>query len=277
VAAYWEVLKPRETAMLTFIGLAAALAAGGAPPGRLLVAGLAILLGSAGCNGLTNYLDRAVDARMQRTRHRALPSGRITPAEGVLPLAASLVVTGLGLAWLLSPRAFAFGLLGTLAAVLWRKTHLTHLLGAISGSAPVLVGWFAINSRASPTLGVLVLLILLWVPLHVGSLMLAWRQDYWQAGVRIFPLTWPERRLAVVLGLLSLVVAATGLGLYWVAGLGWLFLGVTIPLGAFLVTAGGRLALAPSHPAALRLHRIATYPYLGAVFLALPLDLWLAV
>jgi len=98
---YIEVLKPRESCLITFIGLCAAIIAGaGFPPiGKLLLVLITILLGSAGVNGLTNYLDRDVDARMLRTRHRALPSKRIYPAEKVLPLTIGLVVIGLALAW----------------------------------------------------------------------------------------------------------------------------------------------------------------------------------
>ncbi|MBI2866494.1 MAG: UbiA family prenyltransferase [Chloroflexi bacterium] len=276
LAAYLEVLKPRETAMLTFIGMASALAAGG---GTLradhALAGTAILLGSAGCNGLTNYLDREVDALMERTRHRSLPSGRISPAERVLPLVLGLIAAGLGLAWLLSPWAFAFGSLGTLAAVLWRKTGLTHWLGAISGASPVLVGWFAIYPRATPTIGLLSLLVLLWVPLHVWSLMSAWREDYWQAGVRVSPLGWPASWLDRALAALSLMVAATGLALYPVADLGKPYLAAAAVMGLMLVAVGGRLALAPGKATALRLFRLATYPYLGLIFLALALDPWL--
>ena len=64
IGKYIEVLKPRETSLLTFIGVCAAVvAAGGRPPISLLFIALtAIALGSGGCNGITNYLDREVDA-----------------------------------------------------------------------------------------------------------------------------------------------------------------------------------------------------------------------
>jgi len=80
---YIEVLKPRETILLTFIGFCAAVVAGaGHPPvGWLLLATLAILVGSGGCNGITNYIDREVDAKMKRTQHRPLPSKRIYPVS----------------------------------------------------------------------------------------------------------------------------------------------------------------------------------------------------
>ncbi|MBC8477226.1 MAG: UbiA family prenyltransferase, partial [Dehalococcoidia bacterium] len=108
VRDYLGVLKPRESILLTFIGVCAAVVAGAGhpPPDRLMIVLIAILLASAGLNGLTNYLDRHVDARMQRTRNRALPSGRIVPAEKVLPLTITLVLTGMVLAWIMHPLCF---------------------------------------------------------------------------------------------------------------------------------------------------------------------------
>ena len=69
---YIEVLKPRESSLLTFIGVAAVfIAADGKPPlDVMLLAAVTIQVASAGANGITNYLDRAFDAKMRRTRHR---------------------------------------------------------------------------------------------------------------------------------------------------------------------------------------------------------------
>ncbi len=66
---YIRVTKPRESSLLVFIGLCAMIVAGNGLPsaGRLFLALTAITVGSGGVNGLTNYLDRNVDARMRRT------------------------------------------------------------------------------------------------------------------------------------------------------------------------------------------------------------------
>lgn len=149
---YIEVLKPRASSLLTFIGVSAAIIAGdGQPPlDRLLLVTIAILLGSAGANGLTNYLDRDVDARMQPTRHRALPAKLIEPPEKVLPLTIGLVTVGLALAWQLHPLSFLFGAIGTVAALVWRKrATCVFPQGMLASSAPVLIGWFAINPTFS--------------------------------------------------------------------------------------------------------------------------------
>jgi protoheme IX farnesyltransferase len=120
---YIEVLKPRESALLTFVGVAAAfIAADGHPSSNvMLLAAVTILIASAAANGITNYLDRDFDAKMRRTSHRVLPSGRIHPPQKVLPMIISLAVAGLVLAWWLHPLAFAADLVGTAVAATWRK------------------------------------------------------------------------------------------------------------------------------------------------------------
>ncbi len=100
---YIEVLKPRETSLLLFIGVCSAIIAadGYLPIGVFVLVVIAVGLGSAGCNGLTNYLDREVDARAMRTRNRVLPSRHIYPPQKVLPLVIGLIVVALALAYVL--------------------------------------------------------------------------------------------------------------------------------------------------------------------------------
>ncbi len=226
--AYWELLKPRVTILLTFLGAASAVIASGADPaqsGRIAVITLAVFLGSGGCNGLTNYLDRALDARMYRTRSRSIPSGRITPAERGLYWCAAWVAGGIILALMVHPLAALAGAVGTLAAVSFRKTEATHFLGGVSSAAPVATGWLAMDPAIGPALLLLCAFVGVWVIHHVWAIMLFYRADYLQAGVGIFPLrsAWRSARptfLALAAAALVLVAAlgfATAQGpVYWV-------------------------------------------------------------
>ena len=277
IGNYIEVLKPHETSLLIFIGGSAAVIAGAGHPALnpFLLSLVAIALGSAGCNGLTNYIDREVDARMQRTRQRVLPSRRIDPAQKVLPLTVGLVVAALALAWLLNPLCFVAGLGGTVAAVVKRKTAMSHMLGGISGNAPLLIGWFAINPKADLTLFFLCLLILVWVPLHVWSVMIAYRDDYLKAGLRIFPVTWEIQDIIKVLLTLSLFLYAVSLTLYFAVHLGLLYLVAANLLGLAMLLATARLLRGFASQDAWRVYKLSAYPYLGLIFLAMCLDLWL--
>jgi protoheme IX farnesyltransferase len=277
IGNYLEVLKPRETSLLTFIGICAAVVAAGGYPNleRLLITAAALLAGCAGCNGLTNYADREVDARMRRTRGRALPSRRIHPAERMLPLALILLAAGLALAWWLHPLCFLAGLVGTVAALINRKTAATHFLGIVSSWAPVLVGYLAIKPQLDPTVIFLCILIGIWVPLHVWSVMTANRSDYLGAGLAIFPVTWQVKDAIRLLLALSLVLYAVSFGLYLTGRFGWLYLVAAAVLGGLMVFASLRLLLTHAAHDAWVVYKLSAFPYLGLLLLAMCLDLWL--
>ena len=274
---YLRVLKPRETVLLTLIGLCTAIVAGeGSPPvGRFLMAAVAIVLGSGGTNGLTNYLDRHVDARMRRTQHRVLPSKLIDPPEKALAWAGFLVVIALALALYLHPYAFLAGCTGVASALIARKTWATHFMGSFSSCGPVLVGWFAINGEINGTVLLMALLILLWLPIHVWNLMIASRDDYLQAGVNIFPLNHGVAVTARVSVALSLLLYAASLALYAVGGFGWVYLVAANAGGILMVRATLQILRTRDKASAYRAFKTSAYPYLGLVFLSLCADVWL--
>jgi protoheme IX farnesyltransferase len=278
VKDYIEVLKPRESGLLTFIGVVSAIIAGdGYPPlNRLVFTGITILLASAGANGLTNYLDRNVDARMQRTRHRALPSRRIYPPEKVLPLTIGLVIIGLVLAWQLHPLCFLFDLIGTTAAVIWRK-RVTCVFpqGVLASCTPVLIGWIAIKPAFSWEIVLLCILISAWLPSHIWSIMIARREDYLNAGLDYFPISRPAKEVLRVLPLFCIALYAASIGLYFVGDFGWLYLVIANLLGIIILYTSFRLLVSGTSRDAWRLYKLSTFPYLGLIFLAMCLDIWL--
>jgi len=263
---------------LTFIGVCAAIIAGdGHPPlSRLLLALVAILLGSAGNNGLTNYFDRSVDAKMQRTRHRVLPSKRIEPPEKVLLLTVGLVIVALALAWQLHPLCFVFGAVGTVASVTWRKrSTCVFPQGMLASCAPVLIGWFAIKPIFNWEVLLLCVLIAGWLPLHVWSVMIANREDYISAGLTYFPMSREAKEAVKVLLVFSLVLAVAAITLYFVGGFALLYLTVAGILSIIIVYASLRLVLSSTSDNAWRLYKISAFPYLGLIFLTMCLDIWL--
>lgn len=274
---YIEVLKPRETILLTFIGVSSAIIASNRtfPAYSFVLVSIAILLGSAGCNGLTNYLDRELDARMKRTQQRSLPQRRVFPAEKVLPLTIGLILVGLVLAWLAHPYCFIAGLVGTIAAIVGRKTGFTHLLGGISGSAPVIIGWLAIDPHFGWTIFWLSILIAIWVPVHVWSVMVANKDDYWQAGVHIFPITWSLKTSITTVLLLSILLVPISILIYLTSSFGLIYLITAIVLGTIMIGASFRLLFSGISRDAWRVYKLSAFPYLGILFLAMIIDTWL--
>ncbi len=278
-AAGWQyirVTKPRESSLLVFIGLCAMIVAGDGLPsaGRLVLTLAAITLGSGGVNGLTNYLDRNIDARMRRTNCRPLPAGAVEPVKALI-FCLALTGVALGLAWALNPWCFVAGLAGTISAVVMRKTVMCPFLGSISGCAPVVIAWLAVRPEFSYELLVLCLLVCIWIPLHVWSVMLAHREDYMQGGVRYFPLSRETRQSVKVLLLLTLPLAAMSIVFYFTGHLHWLYLAAAVALSAAMILSNLRLALSADSRDAWKVYKLSAFPYLGLIFLAMCLDSWL--
>jgi protoheme IX farnesyltransferase len=278
IGDYFNVIKPRETALLVFIGTITALAAAGGnlSTGRILFILAAILSASAGANGLTNYLDRHLDARMERTQRRALPSGRIYPAERALYFTAALTVVGLVMAWFLHPWVFTADLIGTAAAVIYRK-RVTCVFpqGMIASCAPVLMGWFAVTPAFSWEILLMCVLIAVWLPSHIWSIMTAHSEDYKKAGLCYFPMSSNPRSISRILFFFCLLLWAASIGLYFAGNFGHLYLIVAVVSGLVIVYSSWRLMISRASQDAWKLYKISAFPYLGVLFLAIGLDIWL--
>jgi protoheme IX farnesyltransferase len=185
-------------ALLT-VAAGAVLASGGAPDWRTLAHTLVgAALAAAGASALNQLLERESDARMQRTRERPLPSGRLRPGEVLVFGLASAVggVIYLDLT-LTSPLAAALTALTLLTYVvvytpLKRMTALNTLVGAISGALPPLIGWAAVRGSLGAGAVVLFLVLFLWQMPHFLAIAWIYRADYERAGLRMLPALDPE-------------------------------------------------------------------------------------
>ena len=157
----------------------------------VVVIGTALL--SAGAGVLNNVLERDVDARMARTRGRALPQGAVTPRAAAW-LGGSL--TAAGTALLLWRGGVVPALIGLLAAALYllvytplkRHTWLNTSLGAIPGALPPLIGWSAAapaGGGLGPGAWILFAILFLWQHPHFYAIAWALRDEYRAAGLRM--------------------------------------------------------------------------------------------
>lgn len=275
---YIEVLKVRETLLLGFLGLCSVIIAAKGHPaaGTLALATVTVLIASGGANGLTNYLDRDVDARMQRTQGRVFPTRRIYPAEKGLVWILFLIAVGLALAWLLHPYAFIADLVGTGAAAVFRKRVICVFpQGVIAGCAPLLMGWFAVRSDINWELGLLCLLIAAWLPLHVWSVMVSHREDYIGAGLTFFPMNVSVRTAVIILLVFAFLLNVVAVSLYFVAGYSLLYLILALVLGIAMLSATVRLVGSNSSRDAWKLYKLSSFPYMGLIFVVICLSIWL--
>lgn len=165
---YLEMIRFSHTVFaLPFALMGAVLAAGGIPSGDKLLWILVAMVGArSGAMGMNRFADRNLDGANPRTQDRALPQGRISPAEALAFVALSFAVFLLA-AWMLNPLCFALAPLAVLIVIGYsytkRFTALSHLiLGLCLALAPI-GAWIAVTGRIAAVAGVLGLAVLFWV------------------------------------------------------------------------------------------------------------------
>jgi len=145
-----------------------------------------LLLALSSC-AINEWQERLLDAQMERTAQRPIPSGRI-PAG--LALAIAIVLGGSGYLILLR-HGWRAALLGLLALVwyngvytpLKRWTPFAVVPGALIGAAPPAIGWVAVGGRFDdPRMLALCLVFFLWQVPHFWLLLLRHDRDYQRAG-----------------------------------------------------------------------------------------------
>lgn len=148
-----------------------------------------LLIAIAG-NALNMYSERDVDPLMERTRHRPLPTGRLSPAQ-VLVFGSTCAVLGLlvlaietnGLATVLCGLVFASYVF--LYTPLKRVTELNTLVGAVPGALPPVVGYAAARGELDVAAGVLFTILFLWQIPHFLAISWRYRHDYARGGMKM--------------------------------------------------------------------------------------------
>lgn len=280
LAAYYELTKPRVVAMVlltTLVGFYL-----GSFGHFELWLGLSTLGGTAlaagGTLALNQYFERHIDALMERTQHRPLPEGRLTPAEA---LAFGLVATIVGCVWLWAgANALAAGVTALISVLylfaytpLKRVSWLCHVVGAVPGALPPVAGWAAARGGLGAEPFILFLIMFLWQSPHSLSIARLYQRDYARAGISMLPLERgrgnPVDRL-VLLDCVALIAAGALPALLGFAG--WISVGVACALGAMMLAYAISLARQPHVADAARRVMFASLFYLPIVFLVLVLD-----
>ena len=232
---------------------------------------------AAGTNAWNQVRERDVDALMNRTRRRPLPSGRLTPRAaawfasaitvgGVAYLAASVNLLTAGLA------ALTFVSYVCLYTPLKRTTTLNTLIGAVPGALPIVGGWTAARGSLGVAVAALFAILFLWQLPHFLAIAWLYREDYRAGGLKMLG-TGDESgrgtgRMVVLyaLALLPISLLPTLLGLtgpmYFYGALG---------LGVVYAAAGAMLLAAATPARAWRVFFVSIV-YLPALLTLMVLD-----
>jgi protoheme IX farnesyltransferase len=251
-----------------------------------------VAAGSAAANTLTNYHDRDIDAIMERTKNRPLPSKRIYPAVKArnfgLVLAGISLVLAFGIsftttfeqgAW--ATAFIAFGLLNNVliySYALKRNSRTNIILGGLCGGSPPLIGWVAVSMSDLWTMGLAMAgLVFIWIPMHIWALTLHFKDDYNKVNVPMLTAVQSEKTSAraiagstVVMVLFSLApfVLTTESGEEMV---GEVYLWTAIASGVLMIGLSIWVIGKPMEKASWTLFKFSS-PYLAVLFIALMVD-----
>ena len=282
LAAMRSLVKERIVLMVvaaTALGYAAADAEpGGSGVLTAVLIGTALL--AAGSGVLNNVLEHEVDARMERTRGRALPQGAVS--RRVAAWFGALLLAGGGLL-LWRGGGLLPALLGALAAVLYllaytpmkRRSWLNTPLGAIPGALPPLIGWSAASGDLPAGAWILFAMLFLWQHPHFYAIAWAYRDDYRRAGLKMASEVGDEGRFLttqVILFLAALLPVSMSLTVTGTAGA--LYTAGALAIGLLYLAAGVAFARRRDQDSARRLLR-ASVLYLPALLALLLVDAWL--
>jgi len=228
VRDYFALLKPRVMSLVVFTGFAGlAVAPGDIHPVLAIVAILCIAVASGAAGAINMWYDRDIDAVMERTRQRPIPTGKIEPAEALA--FGVILASGAVMLMFLATNAVAAGLLA--AAVLFyvfvytmwlkRRTAQNIVIGGAAGAFPPAIGWAAVTGDVGIEAAVLFLLIFFWTPPHFWALALYREGDYAAAGVPMLPVVHGARETKRQMLLYTVLLVPISLAPCFVGFAGW--------------------------------------------------------
>ena len=245
IGLYLELTKPQILLMVLVTTTFGFLLGGGSRHSVALLFLTLLGVGSAtgGAAVLNNYLERDFDAKMVRTRKRALPAGLIEPFRALM-FGVSLVLSGvLLLVWaanlltgfLVLLAAFLYVLVYTpLKRISWWNTT----FGAIPGAIPPMAGWAAATGHVGGGAWALFAILFAWQHPHFFAIAWIFRDDYRAAGFKMLPAIEPSGvqtvRLTIVF---SLILLAASLVPTLIGMAGWVYFFGTLSLGLLMMVA----------------------------------------
>ena len=298
IKTYYELTKPKIWYLLVFTAFGAAITASNVYNVEisigtwiLMIAGVAA--GSAAANTLTNYHDRDIDAIMDRTKERPIPSQRIFPAEKARDF--GLVLAGISIACsfgIMYTTGFwngiwcgifmVFGLADNIliySHMLKRKSQLNIILGGFSGGAPAMIGFAAVTLTGLRDFGLIIGgLVFIWIPMHIWALTLHFRDDYRKVDVPMLTAVLSEKTSArVIAGTTLMMVLFSVVPFFLVIPetgepvMGEVYLYTAIASGVLMVILSAWVVSKPTEKSSWVLFKFSS-PYLAVLFIALKVD-----
>lgn len=179
---------------------------------KLIVGGYCMVGAS---NAYNQVIEKDLDALMDRTKNRPIPSGRIQPNVALL-IAVLLTILGIVLLYTINPKSAMFGAISiflytSLYTPLKTVTSLSVFVGAFPGAIPFMLGWVAATNNFGIEAGTLFLIQFFWQFPHFWAIGWFLYEDYEKAGFFMLPTGKKDKGTALQVILYTLWLIVTSL------------------------------------------------------------------
>ncbi|NNL01708.1 MAG: protoheme IX farnesyltransferase [Eudoraea sp.] len=152
-------------------------------------------------NAFNQVIEKDLDALMNRTRNRPIPSGRMS-ANKAMTLAVLMTILGVVSLYILNPKTAMFGAISifiytSVYTPLKTKTPLSVFVGAIPGAIPFMLGWVAATNNFGIEPGTLFMIQFFWQFPHFWALAWMLDEDYQKGGFKLLPTGKKDKGTAV--------------------------------------------------------------------------------
>lgn len=265
IKSYWQLIKSLQTFLLLLTGLTGFLSSRCPYTDWQLTLWLLVSL-FLSISGTTIYnmaFDRKIDALMERTKHRPIPSGKVSVTEAYV-FGTILNVIGLGIAYWLSPIyalvVFAGLFIDFIVYTVWLKQRSAWSIvwGGLSGGMPILAGR-VLGLGVIDAEGVfLALAILFWIPTHIMTFNIKYINDYNNAGIPTFVAKYGFDKSRTIIAISTVLSAVAFSVSAFFLGIEWGFIRVLIILATIATGFAIYGILKPSDKMNFRLFKIAS-------------------
>jgi len=165
----------------------------------LLAVGGYLMVGAS--NAFNQVIEKDLDALMNRTKNRPIPSGRMSVTKA-LSIAFLFTIVGVGVLYIINPITAVFGAISIILYValytpLKTKTPLSVFVGAFPGAIPFMLGWVAATNDFSIEPGTLFMIQFFWQFPHFWALGWWLYDDYERGGFFMLPTGKRDRGTAI--------------------------------------------------------------------------------
>ncbi len=234
LSLYGELIKSKQTFLLSYTAVFAYFISSwtnGLQFWNFIWFVISIFFAISGSTLLNMYIDRDIDALMERTKDRPIPSGRIPPStvrkHGALFTSAGILAAGIFvnfMTMIVIFLGFFFDVI-VYSLLLKRRTRYSIVFGGVAGGLPAIAGRTAVLGVIDLSALLMALFVLCWIPLHILTLALISKNlnGYRIARVPMWPVVSSEKQtirvisISALLSALCILLSGLSLQIYIVA------------------------------------------------------------